>query len=133
MDGYTPHHPRYEFLFNSYYNAVGPMHCRANRGAISRPDVAEVLAYREAVDAAMLDWLDAVDGLPGEARHRLIVGLNHEQQHQELMVTDLKYTLSTNPLLPAYHELTTAHGGGHAAACNGSRFRWRPGRNRPGR
>ena len=111
VDGYTPHHPRYEFLFNSYYNAVGPMHCRANRGAISRPDVAEVLDYREAVDAALLGWLDAGDDLPAEARHRLTVGLHHEQQHQELMVTDLKYTLSTNPLLPAYHDLTTAHGG----------------------
>ncbi len=104
VDGYTPHHPRYEFLFNSYYNTVGPQHCRANRGAISRPDVPEVLAYRDSVDAALIGWLESTaDNLPEEARHRMAVGLNHEQQHQELMVTDLKYTLSTNPLLPAYH------------------------------
>jgi ergothioneine biosynthesis protein EgtB len=113
VPGYEPHHPRYEYLFNSYYNTVGPQHCRANRGVVSRPDVHEVMAYREAVDRRMLDWLDTLettgDKGPGadEARHRLIVGLHHEQQHQELMVSDLKYTFATNPLLPVYQEPLT--------------------------
>jgi ergothioneine biosynthesis protein EgtB len=114
LPGYTPHHPRYEYLFNSYYNTVGPQHCRANRGAVSRPDVAEVRAYRDAVDARLLDWLDAAgDTLPAEARRRIVIGLHHEQQHQELVLTDIKYTLATNPLLPAYVEQDPPAAPGH--------------------
>jgi ergothioneine biosynthesis protein EgtB len=103
VESYQPYHPRYEFLFNSYYNTIGPMHCRSNRGAVSRPNASEVLDYRRSVDTAVHKWLDTCgDQLPGEARDRVILGLNHEQQHQELIVTDIKHVLSTNPLLPAY-------------------------------
>ena len=102
--GYQPFHPQYDYLFNSYYNTVGPQHCRSNRGAVSRPDVAEVFEYRQAVDQRILDWLADAGDLPDEAQRRLIIGLNHEQQHQELMVSDIKYAFSTNPLLPAYHD-----------------------------
>lgn len=103
--GYTLHDERYPFLFNSYYVQAGERHCRAQRGYLSRPTVEQVYAYREAVDHAMEAFLDTFD----EAEHPTIadvieVGLHHEQQHQELMVTDIKYVFSVNPLRPAYRE-----------------------------
>ena len=92
--GYRPFDPAFRVLFNSYYNAVGERHPRPERGLLSRPGLDEVLAYRRHVDEAM----QAVDD------HPLVeLGLNHEQQHQELILTDLKHLLSRNPLLPAYH------------------------------
>ena len=112
VPGYRPFHPRYEYLFNSYYNTVGPMHCRSNRGAVSRPDISEIFEFRRVVDRRIVDFLESREGdLPAEAEARMIVGLNHEQQHQELMVTDLKHVLSTNPLLPAYQDAGDALGG----------------------
>ena len=92
--------PKFRFLFNSYYNAVGPMHTRSNRGLLSRPTVAEVLEYRRRVDERMLSRIAA--GLPVEAERVLTLGLHHEQQHQELLVTDIKHLFSCNPLLPAF-------------------------------
>ena len=104
---YEPHHARYGYLFNSYYNAAGPMHCRPNRGLISRPTVAEVLAYRRAIDEqidVLLDQMGADEAGGDRLRTLMTLGLNHEQQHQELMVTDLKHMFSSNPLLPAYRD-----------------------------
>ena len=89
----------YHYLFNSYYNSVGDMHPRPQRGLLSRPTLAEVLTWREHVDAAMLGVLEA-GRLDDAALQVLEVGLNHEQQHQELMLTDIKHVLSLNPLKP---------------------------------
>jgi ergothioneine biosynthesis protein EgtB len=100
IEGYEFFDSDYRFLFNSYYNAVGPMHTRANRGLLSRPTVQQVLDYRAAVDARVLGCIDA--GLPEEAAAVLILGLHHEQQHQELLLTDIKHLFSCNPLLPAF-------------------------------
>lgn len=96
--------PRYEYLFNSYYEAVGPRHPRPQRGLITRPGVEEVQAYRRHVTTAMLDFLEtdrAVDGL-------VELGLHHEQQHQELILMDIKHALSVNPLRPAYRAARAA-------------------------
>ncbi len=102
---YVLHDERYPFLFNSYYVQAGERHCRAQRGYLSRPTVAEVFAYRAHVDRAMEAFLDEVDGLEHPDLADLIeVGLNHEQQHQELMLTDLKHVFSVNPLRPVYRE-----------------------------
>ena len=91
--------PRYAFLFNSYYMQAGERHCRAQRGYISRPTVAEVFDYRHHVDEAMARLLEADDGTVAGL---LELGLNHEQQHQELMLTDIKHVFSVNPLRPVY-------------------------------
>jgi ergothioneine biosynthesis protein EgtB len=101
--GYQVFHPSFSYLFNSYYNAVGRRVARPERGLMTRPSLREVYAYRAAVDAAVEDFLLEVDGaLPPEIASVLDLGLNHEQQHQELIVTDIKYTLAQNPLHPAY-------------------------------
>jgi len=104
--------PRYRGLFNSYYNGVGPQFPRAERGHLSRPTVAEVYAYRAHVDKAMDDLLDG----PGDPALGPVVelGLQHEQQHQELIVTDVKYNLGRNPLRPAYHDRPRDPGAGAA-------------------
>jgi ergothioneine biosynthesis protein EgtB len=91
---------KFRFLFNSYYNAVGPMHTRSSRGLLSRPTVAEVLEYRRRVDERVLNRIEA--GLPVEAHRVLTLGLHHEQQHQELLLTDIKHLFSCNPLLPPF-------------------------------
>ncbi len=97
---YRVFHPSFGYLFNSYYNAIGDRLPRARRGLLSRPTVAEVLAYRVHVDTAMADLLVASGS--GELVSLMELGLNHEQQHQELIVTDLKHGLAQNPLRPAY-------------------------------
>jgi len=97
---YRPFDPAYRVLLNSYYNAVGDRHPRAERGLLSRPDLNQVLAYRDHVDRAVLALLSA-DDFPAEL---LELGLQHEQQHQELILTDLKHLLSRNPLKPAYQK-----------------------------
>ena len=105
LPDYRSLHPQYDFLFNSYYNAVGERHCRPKRGLISRPTVADTYRYREYVDRHMEEVLLAMDGAQLlSARPIVILGLNHEQQHQELMVTDIKHVLSENPLQPTYRE-----------------------------
>jgi ergothioneine biosynthesis protein EgtB len=101
--GYTPLEPVYLYLFNSYYQQAGERHCRDQRGYISRPTVAEVMAYRSHVDRAMLDLLGSVDEERfAQVEPLVTLGLHHEQQHQELMLTDLKHVFSVNPLRPVY-------------------------------
>jgi len=103
LPGYRLHDEHYPFLFNSYYVQAGERHCRARRGYLSRPTVEEVWAYRSAVDGAMEVFLSGTQD--PEVRELVELGLNHEQQHQELMLTDLKHVFSVNPLRPAYLEL----------------------------
>ena len=98
--GHSPYDPDFAFLFNSYYQTVGEMHSRPHRGLLSRPTVDEVFRYRAHVDDHVRAVLE--HGLDTELGHVLILGLHHEQQHQELIVTDLKHMLSCNPLRPAY-------------------------------
>ncbi len=99
--GYTPFDDAYRVLFNSYYNTVGDQYPRPRRGLVSRPGLADVLRYREQVDDAMTRLLGSLD--PGHPLAAVIeIGLQHEQQHQELIVTDIKHVLSFNPLRPAY-------------------------------
>lgn len=100
VPGHRPHHPRYAYLFNSYYESEGARVPRPQRGALSRPTVDEVLAYRAQVDAALQAWI-ASDPDPRWCR-RVELGLQHEQQHQELLLTDIKHILGHNPLRPAY-------------------------------
>ncbi|WP_422022831.1 ergothioneine biosynthesis protein EgtB [Pyruvatibacter mobilis] len=96
--------PAYDYLFNSYYQAVGPQYSRPHRGLVSRPTVAEVTAYRAYVDDAVTAFADRADDATWQACAPLIeLGLHHEQQHQELMVTDLKHALSFNPLWPSIY------------------------------
>lgn len=102
VPAYQVFDPNFGFLFNSYYNTIGDRTPRDNRGALSRPTVDEVYAYRKHVDEHMDGLL--VDDIPMEIRDLIILGLNHEQQHQELLLTDLKYTFSVNPLFPAYRD-----------------------------
>ena len=100
---FVPHHPAYRYLFNSYYEGVGPQFPRPKRGLLSRPTVAEVLEYRARVDERMAALL--VDGRVGDEAELagvVEIGLHHEQQHQELMFTDIKHAFSTNPLRPAF-------------------------------
>lgn len=92
----------FAFLFNSYYNSVGERTIRSKRGDLSRPTVREVFTYRKYVDEKMSEFL--ARDLPENVKDLVILGLNHEQQHQELLLTDLKYTLSCNPLFPVYRE-----------------------------
>jgi ergothioneine biosynthesis protein EgtB len=106
LRGYERFDPRYGFLFNSYYEAVGPRYPRPDRGLISRPGSAQVADYRRHVDAAVETLL--VAGGPGPATGGLIeLGLHHEQQHQELLLMDIKHVLAQNPAHPAYREVTT--------------------------
>ena len=97
---FAPHHRAYRVLFNSYYLGVGEQHARPQRGLLTRPSLAEVKAYRAAVDARVLRLLQ---GEPEAALAELVtLGLQHEQQHQELILTDLLHLLSCNPLAPVY-------------------------------
>lgn len=97
--------PHFRVLFNSYYNAVGDKHPRPQRGLLSRPALDEVLAYRRHVDESMLAALSRHGGRSREFDALLELGLNHEQQHQELILMDVKHMLSCNPLQPAYQRL----------------------------
>ena len=101
--GYRSPHASYAYLFNSYYVAAGERHCRTKRGLLSRPTVEEVYRYRAYVDQHMTAFLE---GLHGEMVERwspvVELGLHHEQQHQELLLTDVKYNFACNPLRPAY-------------------------------
>ncbi|GLV56295.1 ergothioneine biosynthesis protein EgtB [Dictyobacter sp. S3.2.2.5] len=102
---YTSPHPQYAYLFNSYYNSVGERHCRPKRGLISRPTVQETYAYRRYVDDCVSDFLSTcTDETLVKAAPVVTLGIHHEQQHQELMVTDIKHVLSCNPLHPVYQK-----------------------------
>lgn len=102
LPGYTRLDERYAFLFNSYYVQAGERHCRAQRGLVTRPTVDEVFAYRAHVDEAMQRLLLLLaDDEAHPATRIVVLGLHHEQQHQELMLTDIKHVFWTNPLRPA--------------------------------
>jgi ergothioneine biosynthesis protein EgtB len=100
--GYTPFDERWAFLFNSYYEAEGPRHARPRRGMLSRPSLDEMRAYRAHVDEALERELPV---LAPDALDLIELGIHHEQQHQELFLTDILATLAENPLEPAYAEL----------------------------
>jgi ergothioneine biosynthesis protein EgtB len=102
LPGYEVFHPEYAYLFNSYYNSLGSRVNRADRGTLSRPPLADVYRYRAYVDAHMATLLSQLAELPAAAIELVELGLHHEQQHQELLATDIKYILSTNPLAPGY-------------------------------
>ncbi|WP_240623234.1 ergothioneine biosynthesis protein EgtB [Brevundimonas lutea] len=103
LEGYTSPDGRFDYLFNSYYEAIGSRHPRAERGLISRPSCDEVVAYRRHVDDAMTTLLaDPPARHTDEIAGRTEIGLNHEEQHQELLLMDIKHVLSMNPLSPAY-------------------------------
>jgi ergothioneine biosynthesis protein EgtB len=100
---FEPFQETYWFLFNSYYEAVGPRYARAERGVISRPGAHDVGVYRGNVDARMRDLLDRLDeGALGKIADTIELGFHHEQQHQELLLMDIKHVLSLNPLHPVY-------------------------------
>ncbi len=99
---YKPFHPKYSFIFNSYYENIGERVKRPNRGTLSRPTVNEVLKYREYIDRHMVLFLEKP--ITSEIWDLVLLGLNHEQQHQELLLTDLKYNFSVNPLYPSYSD-----------------------------
>jgi ergothioneine biosynthesis protein EgtB len=101
LAGYAVFDPAYKVLFNSYYNGVGEKHPRPKRGLITRPGLQQVLTYRRHVDAALAQLFMQTD-LPAPVVELLVLGLNHEQQHQELILTDIKHLLSENPLNPIY-------------------------------
>lgn len=101
---FRPHHPAFRVLFNSYYNGIGDKHPRPQRGLLTRPSLDEVLDYRAAVDVRMTRLLEGK--VDAECQATIDLGLHHEQQHQELLLTDFKYLLSRNPLFPAYHYRT---------------------------
>jgi ergothioneine biosynthesis protein EgtB len=101
LSGYHEFNSTFHFLFNSYYNTLGSRTPRDKRGTISRPSVAEVHQYREYVDKHIIKMLNI--GLPKEAEQLLVLGINHEQQHQELMIADLKFGFGQNPTFPVYN------------------------------
>lgn len=116
-----PYQPSYQvfdesfaYLFNSYYEALGPRHPRPQRGLLSRPSQPQILAFRQHVDAAMQQLLSNTDTLNPQVLALIELGLNHEQQHQELLLTDVLHLLSCNPLLPAYNMAFTHSQATHA-------------------
>jgi ergothioneine biosynthesis protein EgtB len=119
LPGYKSLNPAFRNLFNSYYNAVGDRPLRALRHTLSRPTLEEVHAYRRHVDEAMVRLLER--DLAPEVLALVALGLNHEQQHQELILTDVKYGLAMNPLRPAYRE---SNNYGTSASTPAPELRW---------
>ncbi|TCC93174.1 ergothioneine biosynthesis protein EgtB [Pedobacter hiemivivus] len=99
---YRVYNSEYNYVFNSYYETIGSRVIRTDRGNLSRPSVSDVYAYRSYVDMAMGEFLK--NTLTEEMKELFFLGLNHEQQHQELLLTDIKYILGNNPLFPAYRK-----------------------------
>jgi ergothioneine biosynthesis protein EgtB len=100
---YTPYDPRFSYLFNSYYVAAGPRYARPHRSLITRPDIGQVAAYRRHVDAAVDKLLQSAQpDLLARLAPLIVLGLHHEQQHQELMLTDILHAFAQNPIAPAY-------------------------------
>lgn len=102
VPGYRPFHPDFKMLYNSYYNLVGEQYPRDRRGLVTRPTLDTILQYRRHVDEAVATLLSGIDEADPELQLVIETGLNHEQQHQELILTDVKHALSFNPLNPAY-------------------------------
>src|SRR3954469_14084445 len=103
ISGYWPFHPSYSYLFNSYYEAIGARHARPQRNLLSRPSTEEIRNYRAKVDEAMLDLL--AGGVDAQTAAVVELGINHEEQHQELILTDILHAFASNPLRPVYKEL----------------------------
>ena len=116
LPAYRPVEPAYKVLFNSYYVGVGERHPRPRRGLLSRPGLAEVWAYRHAVEQSLLRWLEHADD--AAMLDRVELGIHHEQQHQELILTDLKHHFASNPLKPAWRPPLSA------AAAADEALRW---------
>jgi ergothioneine biosynthesis protein EgtB len=114
LAGYRPFHPSYAYLFNSYYESLGARHPRSERGLLSRPTVGEIYAYRAHVDEHIATLLRSTP--PPKLAATLTLGLHHEQQHQELLLTDLKHALGMNPLRPAYRAKIPSPSPIHAVA-----------------
>jgi ergothioneine biosynthesis protein EgtB len=105
LDGYQLFHPAFRYLFNSYYEAVGERWPKAQRGLLSRPTVAEIYQYRDHVNANVASLVDHLDAaLPCKLADAIVLGLHHEQQHQELLLTDIKHAFASNPMRPVYRE-----------------------------
>ncbi len=102
LKGYKEFNQDYNYVFNSYYETVGARVIRTDRGNLSRPTVKDIFNYRNYVDAAMLEFLS--NNFSNELKELIALGLNHEEQHQELLYTDIKYILGHNPLFPAYNK-----------------------------
>lgn len=120
-DTYQPYHPQYDYLFNSYYETMGKPFPRAQRGLLSRPSVAEILQYRSYVDKAMTGHIDnATSAQLDDLAFLLELGLHHEQQHQELLYTDIKHILAFNPLHSAYDTSLPI-----PKACEAQTMQWR--------
>ncbi len=100
LENYEEFDPQYNYVFNSYYETVGARVIRTDRGNLSRPSVEDVYSYRRHVDKAMNEFLQKIPS--GDLEELIVLGLNHEQQHQELLATDIKYILGNNPLFPPY-------------------------------
>jgi ergothioneine biosynthesis protein EgtB len=115
--GFRPFHPAFGYLFNSYYETIGDRWPRPARGLLSRPTVREVCAYRKAIDERVSALIDRVDeAMLAVLAPLVVLGLNHEQQHQELLLTDLKHAFALNPLRPVYCRSTAdgiPHGSPH--------------------
>ena len=117
LAGYESFHPQYGFLFNSYYEAVGERHPRPRRGLLSRPTVKEVYDYRTHVDRHMGLLIEQADDALWHRIGPLVdLGINHEEQHQELLITDIKHILAQNPLRPVYSSRRTPRSFPRAAA-----------------
>jgi ergothioneine biosynthesis protein EgtB len=122
VPGYEPFHSDFRVLFNSYYNTVGEQHARPERGLVTRPGLGEVRAYRRHVDAHVAPLL--ADGLALELAEVVEIGLHHEQQHQELVLTDLLHLFSCNPLAPAYRRRGPDGSGGPRPDAKPTPLRW---------
>lgn len=119
LPGYRPFDERYSYLFNSYYESVGPRHSRPERGLLTRPTIEEIRGYRTYIDESMERYFArpasrAVDG--AHVASAIELGINHEQQHQELLLTDIKHLFSCNPIRPAYGDLPPPSAGISPAA-----------------
>ena len=134
--GFKIFNDQYAFVFNSYYESAGARILRTNRGNLSRPSVEDIYKYRAYIDEQMEEWLNETD-LTKALEDLIITGLNHEQQHQELLLTDIKYILGTNPLFPIYKDTTpsntsteltngylTIEQGLHTIGYQGDSFHW---------
>ena len=105
LDGYEAYDEAFQYLYNSYYESVGDRHPRAERGVVSRPPASEIAKYRQHVDEAMVTLIDTVVPTNEDLADLVRLGLHHEQQHQELMLMDIKHVFSRSVLHPSYHEL----------------------------
>ncbi|MEZ6088400.1 MAG: ergothioneine biosynthesis protein EgtB [Pirellulaceae bacterium] len=122
---YEPIHPPFAYLFNSYYYAIGEQFVRGDRGLLTRPSVTEVLDYRESIDHQLSHFLEELPPDKSSEVCQLVrLGIEHEQQHQELILTDLKYLFSRNPLAPAYQDVSATPSSRAASSCQTSSSRY---------